>query len=265
MARTRTSLLILVAAAFLGAAFWRCAPDRTAPPVTANSAAVSSRDTGERAQAGLSGDEDIVPQSRRALSTNAPDQTKSPLAGEADRSRVAPSQPLGTDAAGQSATPDHEAPSWKTLPKLSPRWVDSFMRICATPVGNCEADRVVAVGIVNEPEDVDDSWPYRLEYELKQYFEEIAVPNAFESIDVRCTRRGCLAYLTGNQRTMFGSGTTNWEPFWKHLHAQPWIGEFQYTTSGIDGPWGRSRAAGYWSNDREWGLLLVFSRRGGPE
>ena len=233
-------------------------------PIT--STRVSSRDTSESARTKLSGVDEAVSPSRIALSINS-EWTTSRLAnaGEADKSPVVSSESIAIDADSRSSTPDGEAPSWKTLPRLSPPWVDSFMQICSTPLGNCEADRGVAVGIASEPQHVDDSWPYRLEYELKQYFDEIAASNVFESIDVMCTRRGCLAYLTGNQRTMFGSGTTNWEPFWKHLHAQPWIAEFEYATNGMVGPWGRSRATGYWSNDREWGLLLVFSRRGGPE
>jgi hypothetical protein len=155
-----------------------------------------------------------------------------------------------------------DLPAWMQLPVLSPAWVTSFLDICETQLGNCRTERELAERIATEPKGEEDSWPHRLEFELGDYFSAIASANQIENSQVTCNRIGCLAYLTGNQRTLFGSGYWKGkEAFMDALGAQAWSSEFVPALDRISGSVTNHPALLFPSHERQFGVLLIFVRK----
>ena len=90
-------------------------------------------------------------------------------------------------------------PEWASLPALSPAWVHSFMDICETDLQPCSGVREFAVSIASRPKDQEDSWPYRMEYEITELFAAEGPKFGIEETQVTCNRTGCLLYSKGDR------------------------------------------------------------------
>jgi hypothetical protein len=149
-------------------------------------------------------------------------------------------------------------PDWYHLRILSPEWVDSYMTDCQTPGGDaCSADHDLAVQIASANQTGDGDHPDKVHATIQEYFRQIAAANNFSSVHSICSQLGCLVYVAADQKKIFGTGMNTGMgrvDFFRNLDAQPWMRAFGRS----DPPRGTYR--GFWSQEKRWGLLLIFYR-----
>lgn len=109
---------------------------------------------------------------------------------------------------------------------LSPAWVRSFMAICTTAISRCEPAQRFAEAVVAEKKEHQDTWAYGMEFQLREFLNARAKPNAIDGSQIVCSERGCLIYVEADQRALVKTGILADRGLIGEMRQQPWFTEF---------------------------------------